>query len=104
MCQTDGPVDLTITADFKATIVLMCNAKSQPPSVYHWLFNNTVLREDAILTLPLMSPLGSKYTCVARNPLTNDTLSKSYVLSGKRHAASKWLYFELREIYENINK
>lgn len=75
-------MDVTITADFKATIVLMCNAKSQPPSVYHWLFNNTVITEDATLNLPLMSPLGSNYTCVARNPLTNDTQSKFYVISG----------------------
>ncbi|MCJ8728841.1 hypothetical protein PDJAM_G00009110 [Pangasius djambal] len=75
-----GPVDLTITADIKIVSVLTCNAKSQPPSVYHWLFNNTVINEDAMLTLPIKSPWGN-YTCVAINPLTNDTLSTSYVFS-----------------------
>ncbi|XP_058252126.1 carcinoembryonic antigen-related cell adhesion molecule 5-like [Hemibagrus wyckioides] len=82
-----GPVDVTITADIKAATILMCNAKSQPPSVYHWLFNNTVIKEDAILILPLMPPLGYNYTCVAINPLTNDTLSTSYVISERNAAA-----------------
>ncbi|KAI5105928.1 carcinoembryonic antigen-related cell adhesion molecule 5 precursor, partial [Silurus meridionalis] len=79
-----GPIDLTIAVDVKATIVLKCSAKSQPPSVYHWLFNNTVIKEDAMLVLNLMSPLGNNYTCVARNPLTNDTSFSSYVISGKQ--------------------
>ncbi|TSZ83248.1 Hemicentin-1 [Bagarius yarrelli] len=76
-----GPVDVTITADIKASTILMCNAKSQPPSVYQWFFNNTVMNEDAVLVLPLMIPLGYNYTCVAINPLTNDTLAASYVIS-----------------------
>ncbi|KAF4088389.1 hypothetical protein AMELA_G00082400 [Ameiurus melas] len=76
-----GPIDMTITADIKATIVLKCNAKSQPPSVYHWFFNNTFIKEDAMLVLSSMSPLCNNYTCVAINPLTNHTLSTSYVIS-----------------------
>ncbi|KAK3551611.1 hypothetical protein QTP70_019753 [Hemibagrus guttatus] len=82
-----GPVEVTITVDIMAANILICNAKSQPPSVYHWLFNNTVIKEDAILILPLMPPLGYNYTCVAINPLTNDTLSASYVISERNAAA-----------------
>ncbi|XP_053349996.1 carcinoembryonic antigen-related cell adhesion molecule 1 [Clarias gariepinus] len=82
-----GPVDVTITANNNINIVLLCNAKSQPPSVYQWLFNNIVIKEDATLVLPLMTPVGNTYTCVAKNPLTNNTLSKSYVLPDRSAAA-----------------
>ncbi|KAF5904434.1 carcinoembryonic antigen-related cell adhesion molecule 5-like, partial [Clarias magur] len=76
-----GPVDVTITANNNINIVLICNAMSQPPSVYQWLFNNSVIKEDATLVLPLTTPQGNTYTCVAINPLTNNTLSKSYVIT-----------------------
>ncbi|XP_027003925.2 carcinoembryonic antigen-related cell adhesion molecule 5-like [Tachysurus fulvidraco] len=82
-----GPLDVTITADIKVATILLCNAKSQPPSVYNWFLNNTVLKEDAVLILPLMPPLGYNYTCVATNPLTNDTLSASYIISERNAAA-----------------
>ncbi|XP_036435737.1 carcinoembryonic antigen-related cell adhesion molecule 5-like [Colossoma macropomum] len=75
-----GPVDLRITATKE--IILTCEAMSQPPSVYHWIFNNdTDVREGPTIAVPLMTPVGSNYTCVARNPLTNVTLSGSYIIS-----------------------
>ncbi|KAL7886542.1 hypothetical protein AOLI_G00042630 [Acnodon oligacanthus] len=74
-----GPVDLRITAK---DIILTCEAKSQPPSVYHWIFNNdTDVGEGPTIVIPIMTPVGSNYTCVARNPLTNVTLSGSYTVS-----------------------
>ncbi|XP_017561495.1 carcinoembryonic antigen-related cell adhesion molecule 1 [Pygocentrus nattereri] len=75
-----GPVDLRITAT--KDIILTCEAKSQPPSVYHWIFNNdNGVGEGPTIAVPLMTPVGSSYTCVARNPLTNVTLSGSYTIS-----------------------
>ncbi|XP_076847354.1 carcinoembryonic antigen-related cell adhesion molecule 1 [Brachyhypopomus gauderio] len=75
-----GPVSLTITAEVRLAIVLTCDAKSHPLSVYHWIFNNTNIGEGATIFISIMSALGSNYTCVARNPLTNVALSGSYII------------------------
>lgn len=75
-----GPVDLKITEEKGA--LLTCNAKSQPPCVYHWILNgNTNVGDGPTISVPLMTPVGSNYTCVARNPLTNVTLSGTYTIS-----------------------
>ncbi|XP_072536669.1 carcinoembryonic antigen-related cell adhesion molecule 1 [Salminus brasiliensis] len=75
-----GPVDLKITEQ-KGSL-LTCDVKSQPPSVYHWVLNHdTNAGEGPTISIPLMTPVGSNYTCVARNPLTNVTLSGTYTIS-----------------------
>ncbi|KAK1795386.1 hypothetical protein P4O66_010560, partial [Electrophorus voltai] len=76
-----GPVNLMITVEVGNDITLTCDAKSQPQSVYYWIVNNgTDVREGAKIIIS-MSALGNNYTCVARNPLTNVTLSGVYINS-----------------------
>ncbi|XP_066539333.1 carcinoembryonic antigen-related cell adhesion molecule 5-like isoform X2 [Hoplias malabaricus] len=82
-----GPEDLKITS--MNDIVLTCKANSQPPSVYHWIFNKDIAAgEGPTITVPLMTPVGSNYTCVAKNPLTNFTLSETYTILAYNAASS----------------
>nr|XP_021322271.1 carcinoembryonic antigen-related cell adhesion molecule 5 isoform X1 [Danio rerio] len=77
-----GPQSMQITLHPGIPPVLTCLAVSQPPSVYYWILdNNTVVGDQASITIPITSILGSNYTCVAKNPLTNLTLSISQVVS-----------------------
>nr|CAQ13811.1 novel protein similar to vertebrate titin (TTN) [Danio rerio] len=77
-----GPQSVQITLHPGIPPVLTCLAVSQPPSVYYWILdNNTVVGDQASITIPITSILGSNYTCVAKNPLTNLTLSISQVVS-----------------------
>uniref|UniRef100_A0A4W4E662 Ig-like domain-containing protein n=1 Tax=Electrophorus electricus TaxID=8005 RepID=A0A4W4E662_ELEEL len=76
-----GPMNLMITVEVGNDITLTCDAKSQPQSVYYWIVDNgTDVREGAKIIIS-MSALGNNYTCVARNPLTNVTLSGPCVYS-----------------------
>ncbi|XP_026875271.2 carcinoembryonic antigen-related cell adhesion molecule 1 [Electrophorus electricus] len=76
-----GPMNLMITVEVGNDITLTCDAKSQPQSVYYWIVDNgTDVREGAKIIIS-MSALGNNYTCVARNPLTNVTLSGVYINS-----------------------
>ncbi|KAG9275980.1 carcinoembryonic antigen-related cell adhesion molecule 1-like [Astyanax mexicanus] len=75
-----GPMDLKITEEKGPQ--LTCTATSQPACVYHWILNsNTNVGDGPTLSIPLLTPVGSNYTCVARNPLTNVTLSGTYTIS-----------------------
>ncbi|XP_051722135.1 LOW QUALITY PROTEIN: carcinoembryonic antigen-related cell adhesion molecule 1 [Ctenopharyngodon idella] len=61
---------------------LTCQAVSQPPAEYHWILeNNTVIGNQSTIEIPMKYILGSNYTCVAKNPLTNVTVYTSQVVN-----------------------
>ncbi|XP_026084500.1 carcinoembryonic antigen-related cell adhesion molecule 5-like isoform X2 [Carassius auratus] len=77
-----GPQSVQIIVRPGIPPVLTCQAVSQPPAVYHWIFeNSTVVGNQSSIELPIKSILGSNYTCVAKNPLTNVTVYTSQVIN-----------------------
>ncbi|XP_059363641.1 hemicentin-1-like [Carassius carassius] len=77
-----GPQSVQIIVRPGIPPVLTCQAVSQPPAVYHWIFeNNTVVGNQSSIELPIKYILGSNYTCVAKNPLTNVTVYTSQVVN-----------------------
>ncbi|KAK2903192.1 hypothetical protein Q8A67_007905 [Cirrhinus molitorella] len=84
-----GPQSVQIIVRPGIPPVLTCQALSQPPAVYHWILeNNTVVGNDSSIELPIKSMLGSNYTCVAKNPLTNVTIFTSQVIDYPNAAVS----------------
>ncbi|XP_016319531.1 carcinoembryonic antigen-related cell adhesion molecule 5-like isoform X1 [Sinocyclocheilus anshuiensis] len=84
-----GPQSVQIIVRPGIPPILTCLAVSQPPAVYHWIFeNNTVVGNQSSIELPIKSILGSNYTCVAKNPLTNVTVYTSQVVSYPNAAVS----------------
>ncbi|XP_042611496.1 carcinoembryonic antigen-related cell adhesion molecule 1 isoform X3 [Cyprinus carpio] len=82
-----GPQSVQIIVRPGIPPVLKCQAVSQPPAVYHWIFeNNTVVGNESSIELPIKSIMGSNYTCVAKNPLTNVTVYTSQVVSNPNAA------------------
>lgn len=66
---------------------LTCQALSQPPAEYHWILeNNTVVGNQSTIEIPLKYILGSNYTCVAKNPLTNVTVYTSQVIDCEHYS------------------
>ncbi|XP_052474648.1 carcinoembryonic antigen-related cell adhesion molecule 5 isoform X3 [Carassius gibelio] len=77
-----GPQSVQIIVRPGNPTVLTCQALSQPPAVYHWILeNNTAVGNQSSIELPIKSILGSNYTCVAKNPLTNMTVYTSQVIN-----------------------
>ncbi|KAF4103334.1 hypothetical protein G5714_016217 [Onychostoma macrolepis] len=84
-----GPQSVQIIVRPGIPPVLTCLAVSQPPAVYHWILeNNTVVGNYSSIVLPISSILGSNYTCVAKNPLTNVTVYTSQVVNHPNAAVS----------------
>ncbi|RXN28129.1 carcinoembryonic antigen-related cell adhesion molecule 5-like isoform X1 [Labeo rohita] len=84
-----GPQSVQIIVHPEIPPVLTCLALSQPPAVYHWILeNNTVVGNDSSIALPIKSILGSNYTCVAKNPLTNVTVFTSHIINNPNAAVS----------------
>uniref|UniRef100_A0A4W5LXK2 Ig-like domain-containing protein n=1 Tax=Hucho hucho TaxID=62062 RepID=A0A4W5LXK2_9TELE len=80
-----GPVSVVIGSVITAT--LKCSADSRPTSEYGWKFNN----QSMLGTGPLMAVIASlenagDYTCVAKNPVTNISMSKTISLDVTGHS------------------
>lgn len=74
MCL-DGPETPTIMGPTVAlegdSVTLTCNASSNPPSNYTWLFNNTVVANmSEYFTPPLTVNMSGMYACMAYNNVT----------------------------------
>uniref|UniRef100_A0A8C7VX83 Ig-like domain-containing protein n=1 Tax=Oncorhynchus mykiss TaxID=8022 RepID=A0A8C7VX83_ONCMY len=81
-----GPVSLVVGSVI--TVTLKCSADSRPTSDYGWIFNN----QSVLGTGPLMAVIASlenagDYTCVAKNPVTNISMSKTISLD----VTGKWV-------------
>ncbi|XP_036797576.1 hemicentin-1 [Oncorhynchus mykiss] len=80
-----GPVSLVVGSVI--TVTLKCSADSRPTSDYGWIFNN----QSVLGTGPLMAVIASlenagDYTCVAKNPVTNISMSKTISLDVTGHS------------------
>lgn len=74
MCL-DGPETPTIMGPTVAqagdNVTLTCNASSNPPSNYTWLFNDTVVANmSEYVTPPLTVNMSGMYSCMAYNNIT----------------------------------
>lgn len=74
MCL-DGPEMPTIMGPTLAqagdSVTLSCNASSNPPSNYTWLFNDTVVANmSEYVTPPLTVNMRGMYVCMAYNNVT----------------------------------
>ena len=85
MCS-DGPEDVTImgpqavkTGD---NVTLRCWAASQPPSLFKWYFNGSVVSNmSEYATPPLTEDMSGEYTCKAFNNVTNKNSSAAIMIS-----------------------
>lgn len=73
--MSDGPEMPTIMGPTVALagdrVTLTCNASSNPPSNYTWLFNDTVVANVSEYVTPhLTVNMSGMYTCVAYNNVT----------------------------------
>ncbi|XP_029592828.1 carcinoembryonic antigen-related cell adhesion molecule 1 isoform X1 [Salmo trutta] len=80
-----GPVSVVIGSVI--TVTLKCSADSRPTSEYGWKFNN----QSVLGTGPMMAVIASLenagvYTCVAKNPVTNISMSKTISLDVTGHS------------------
>ncbi|XP_064863924.1 hemicentin-1-like isoform X3 [Oncorhynchus nerka] len=80
-----GPVSVVIGS--VATVTLKCSADSRPISEYGWKFNN----QSVLGTGPMIAVIASlenagDYTCVAKNPVTNISMSKTISLDVTGHS------------------
>nr|XP_029535033.1 hemicentin-1-like isoform X2 [Oncorhynchus nerka] len=80
-----GPVSVVVGSVI--TVTLKCSADSRPTSDYGWIFNN----QSVLGTGPLMAVIASlenagDYTCVAKNPVTNISMSKTISLDVTGHS------------------
>ncbi|XP_042160882.1 hemicentin-1 isoform X2 [Oncorhynchus tshawytscha] len=80
-----GPVSVVVGSII--TVTLKCSADSRPTSDYGWIFNN----QSVLGTGPLMAVIASlenagDYTCVAKNPVTNISMSKTISLDVTGHS------------------
>ncbi|KAL2084224.1 hypothetical protein ACEWY4_019742 [Coilia grayii] len=75
-----GPSHVKITMTTQNPLTLKCLAASQPPSTYEWLIDGEVKGTDGKITLSILEALGSIITCQAKNPLTNVTVSATFVV------------------------
>ncbi|XP_077065978.1 carcinoembryonic antigen-related cell adhesion molecule 1 [Siphateles boraxobius] len=83
-----GPQSVQIIVRPGIPTKLTCQALSQPPAEYHWIENNTVVGNQSTIEVPIKYILGSNYTCVAKNPLTNVTVYTSQVVNDPNAAVS----------------
>ncbi|XP_067304999.1 carcinoembryonic antigen-related cell adhesion molecule 1 isoform X2 [Pseudorasbora parva] len=84
-----GPQSVQIIVHPGIPPKLTCQAVSQPPAVYYWILeNNTVVGNQSTIEIPMKYILGSNYTCVAKNTLTNVTVYTSQVVSFPNAAVS----------------
>ncbi|XP_036825331.1 hemicentin-1 isoform X3 [Oncorhynchus mykiss] len=80
-----GPVSVVIGS--VTTVTLKCSADSRPISEYGWKFNN----QSVFGTGPMIAVIASlenagDYTCVAKNPVTNISTSKTISLDVTGHS------------------
>ncbi|XP_045556683.1 carcinoembryonic antigen-related cell adhesion molecule 1 isoform X7 [Salmo salar] len=80
-----GPVSVVIGSVI--TVTLKCSADSRPTSEYGWKFNN----QSVLGTGPMMAVIASlenagDYTCVAKNPVTNISMSNTISLDVTGHS------------------
>ncbi|CDQ81192.1 unnamed protein product [Oncorhynchus mykiss] len=80
-----GPVSVVIGS--VTTVTLKCSADSRPISEYGWKFNN----QSVFGTGPMIAVIASlenagDYTCVAKNPVTNISMSKTISLDVTGHS------------------
>ncbi|XP_030641493.1 carcinoembryonic antigen-related cell adhesion molecule 5-like [Chanos chanos] len=97
-----GPTDLVITVELGNPVVLRCKADSQPQSVYQWFFNDTEAGTGSRLPMHKLPVLGSAYTCEARNPDTNVTVSTSYIFTGQSRTPTLQTTPQLQKPQPNI--
>uniref|UniRef100_A0A4W5RRJ4 Ig-like domain-containing protein n=1 Tax=Hucho hucho TaxID=62062 RepID=A0A4W5RRJ4_9TELE len=88
-----GPLSVNISGPFKVvigsviTVTLKCSADSQPTSGYVWKFNNqSVLGNGPMMAVIASSENAGDYTCVAKNPVTNISMSKTINLDVTGHS------------------
>ncbi|KAK7157559.1 hypothetical protein R3I93_008910 [Phoxinus phoxinus] len=81
-----GPQSVQIIVHPGIPTKLTCQALSQPPAVFYWLANNTLVGNQSTVEVPIKNILGSNYTCVAKNPLTNVTVYTSQVVNNPNAA------------------
>ncbi|KAA0710040.1 Carcinoembryonic antigen-related cell adhesion molecule 5 [Triplophysa tibetana] len=82
-----GPADAIVTGKkavkFEEPIEMSCLGESVPPSTYAWKLNDSTIvnatREKYTVEKASLKDAGT-YTCVARNPLTGLTFSKTHKL------------------------
>uniref|UniRef100_A0AAZ3Q0A8 Ig-like domain-containing protein n=1 Tax=Oncorhynchus tshawytscha TaxID=74940 RepID=A0AAZ3Q0A8_ONCTS len=80
-----GPASVVIGS--VTTVTLKCSADSRPISEYGWKFNN----QSVLGTGPMIAVIASlenagDYTCVAKNPVTNISMSKTISLDVTGHS------------------
>ncbi|KAG7476160.1 carcinoembryonic antigen-related cell adhesion molecule 5-like [Solea senegalensis] len=87
-----GPLSVSITGPDPVTsdsssVSLTCSADSQPDCDFSWFFNNdtsAVSQSGSVITFSATKDNEGKYTCEARNPVTNITVYKSASYNGER--------------------
>ncbi|XP_045082201.1 hemicentin-2 isoform X2 [Coregonus clupeaformis] len=80
-----GPVSVMIGSVITAT--LKCSADSQPTSEYGWKFNNqSVLGTGPLIAVVASLENAGNYTCVAKNPVTNISMSNTISLDVTGHS------------------
>lgn len=86
----DGPLNVKISGPDSAkagvTVSLTCFAESRPDCDFHWFLNSessVALKAGPVLTFSAKK--GGKYTCKARNPVTNITMyqTKAFTVTGE---------------------
>ncbi|XP_031642389.1 hemicentin-1 isoform X3 [Oncorhynchus kisutch] len=80
-----GPVSVVIGS--VTTVTLKCSADSRPISEYGWKFNN----QSVLGTGPMIAVIASlenagDYTCVAKNPVTNISMSNTISVDVTGHS------------------
>lgn len=86
VCFSDGPENVQITGPseihLNQTLTLICSAESTPAASYTWTLNGTEIRNSAVFikVITKLSDSG-KYTCKARNIITEKTSSAVHGLT-----------------------
>ncbi|XP_043849849.1 HEPACAM family member 2-like [Dromiciops gliroides] len=78
-----SPENGVIEIRFKDPLILVCHIESYPPALYEWQVNGTMNSDFSGNTIVIKSVSwedSGKYTCLAKNNVTNLTISKDLTI------------------------
>ncbi|XP_069560020.1 carcinoembryonic antigen-related cell adhesion molecule 1 [Brachyistius frenatus] len=89
-----GPLTVNISGPDSAkegiSVSLTCSADSQPECDFYWFLNNKsmALKTGSVITFSATKKNEGKYTCKARNPVTNITMYQYKTFAVADHASA----------------